>query len=118
MSKVALVQSKLCTQQERKLTQCLKANGYLLCTFPYLLQERGEPVDQATLSFEKAMIDVLLNTSGYPEGLRAYPNVARSFGDISGETILGDVVNMVVGYMILTSYAQLMLGRFNCVENR
>ena len=80
--------------------------------------DRGEPVDDPTLEFEGAMIDVLLNQTHYPAGLRAFPNVARSFGDIAGETILGDVLNMVVGYMILTAYVQLMLGRINCVENR
>ena len=80
--------------------------------------DRGEPVDDKTLKFESAMLDVLLNTSHYPEGMESYPNVQRSFGDIAGETILGDVKSLVVGYMILTLYVQIMLGKFNCVENR
>ena len=80
--------------------------------------DRGEPVDDRTLVFEQAMLDVLLNTSHYPDGMISHPNVARSFGDIAGETILGDVYSMVIGYMILTVYVQVMLGRFNCVENR
>ena len=42
----------------------------------------------------------------------------RSFGDIAGSTILGDIKGLVIGYMLLLVYVQIMLGRFNCVEQR
>ncbi len=54
------------------------------------VQGRGEPIDQATFDFEGLMLEVMLNTSYYPEGLKSYPNVKRSFGDIAGSTILGN----------------------------
>ena len=55
---------------------------------------------------------------GYPENLESFPNVKRSFGDIAGATILGDVGVMAIGYMIVFVYVILMLGKFNCLELR
>ena len=79
---------------------------------------RGEPIAQQTLDFEGEMIKVMLNNSDFPTGLEGYPNVKRSFGDIAGSTILGDVGVMAIGYMIVFVYVTLMLGRFNCIEQR
>lgn len=79
---------------------------------------RGEPIDADTLEFEGMMIEAMLNTSDYPEGLVSYPNVKRSFGDIAGSTILGDVGVMAIGYMIVFVYVSLMLGKFNALEQR
>ena len=79
---------------------------------------RGEPISQESLIFEGEMIKIMLNTSDYPKGLASYPNVKRSFGDIAGATILGDVGVMAVGYMIVFVYVMVMLGRFNCLELR
>lgn len=46
--------------------------------------------------------------------------VARvfSFGDISGATILGDVRLLTAGVIVVFMYVQLMLGKFNMVEQR
>merc|ERR1719342_1197555 len=77
-----------------------------------------EPVDPRMLDFEESMIDVLLNTSVYPPGLTSAPNVARSFGDIAGSTILGDIGFFGAGYVMMFGYASFMLGRLNCLENR
>ena len=79
---------------------------------------RGEPIDQATFDFEAEMIAAMLNTSDYPPDLKSYPNVKRSFGDIASSTILGDVSVMAIGYMIVFVYVNLMLGRFNMLEQR
>ena len=81
-------------------------------------KNRGEPISKYTMEFEGMMIEALLNQSQYPEGLKSYPNVHRSFGDIAGSTILGDLKGLVIGYMILFVYVQIMLGRFNCIEQR
>ena len=80
--------------------------------------KRGEPISKETLEFEGELIKVLLNQTDYPKGLKGYPNVNRSFGDIAGSTILGDLKGLAIGYMILMIYVQIMLGRFNCVEQR
>jgi Niemann-Pick C1 protein len=44
--------------------------------------------------------------------------VARSFGDIAGQTILGDVSFFAIGYMLMFGYVTLTLGNFSCVEHR
>ena len=80
--------------------------------------ERNEPIDRKTLEFEGAMIKEMLNTSGYPEGLESFPNVQRSFGDVAGSTIMGDISYMTIGFMIVYAYVMLMLGKFSCVEQR
>ena len=41
-----------------------------------------------------------------------------SFGDISGATILGDVNLLTAGVIVVFLYVQLMLGKFNMVEQR
>ena len=79
---------------------------------------RGEPLDPRMLEFEGDMVSVLTNTSHYPPGLQSAPNVARSFGDIAGATILGDLGNFAIGYCMMFIYASVMMGRFNCVEQR
>ena len=79
---------------------------------------RGEPIDPKTLEFEGDMLDVLLNSSLYPPGLRFAPNIARSFGDIAGSTILGDLGLFGGGYVMMFLYCSLMLGNLNCVEQR
>ena len=73
---------------------------------------RGEPISRKSFEFEGDMIKVMLNTSYYPENLKSYPNVMRSFGDIGGATILGDVAQLGIGYMIVFAYVMLMLGRY------
>ena len=79
---------------------------------------RGEPIDPRMLQWEGDILNIMLNKSDYPPGLESYPNVARSFGDIAGETILGDVSLFVVGYMLMFLYASWMLGRFTCIGHR
>ena len=44
--------------------------------------------------------------------------MARSFNDIAGETILGDVSFFGAGYMMMFAYVTLCLGKFSCVEHR
>ena len=79
---------------------------------------RGEPIAKSTFEFEGEMIDVLLNDTGYPNGLEGYPNVVRSFGDVAGSTIRGDMKSLIIGYVLLFIYVQVMLGKLNCIEQR
>ena len=79
---------------------------------------RGEPIDPKTLQFEGDMLNVLLNSSLYPPGVNFAPNIARSFGDIAGSTILGDLGLFGGGYAMMFFYCSLMLGNLNCVEQR
>ena len=41
-----------------------------------------------------------------------------SFGEISNSTIFGDVKYLVLGYVVMFIYIQMMLGRCNMVEHR
>ena len=64
------------------------------------------------------MITALLNSTRFPTGLDGHPNVRRSFGDIASATIFGDIKGLAIGYMLLMVYVQIMLGKFNCIEQR
>ncbi|XP_042884344.1 protein patched homolog 2-like isoform X2 [Penaeus japonicus] len=72
----------------------------------------------ALYDWEGEFISLLRNDSGRPEGLEVFLQAQRSFGEISGETILGDVAFLVIGNIVLFVYVQLMLGKFNMVETR
>ena len=79
---------------------------------------RGEPLDPRMLDFEGDVIEVLTDKADYPPGLDSAPNVARSFGDIAGATILGDIGFFAIGYCLMFAYASFMMGRLSCVEHR
>ena len=74
--------------------------------------------DSATLEFELELRDVLENQSDLPPGLKSYANVQRSYGDISTKAIWDDVTYMIFGYSVLYIFVQIMMGRFNRVEQR
>ncbi|XP_071537135.1 NPC intracellular cholesterol transporter 1 homolog 1b-like [Panulirus ornatus] len=78
----------------------------------------AEEVDLGLYTWEGEFIRVICNYTGQSEGLGVFLKAQRSFGEISGETIMGDVSFLTVGIMILFVYVQLMLGKFNVVENR
>uniref|UniRef100_A0A2P2I6N8 Niemann-Pick C1 protein-like n=1 Tax=Hirondellea gigas TaxID=1518452 RepID=A0A2P2I6N8_9CRUS len=75
-------------------------------------------VDGPLLAWEGEFIKQVLNDSERPRGVTAYITTERSFGEISGDTILGDVAFLVMGNTVLFIYVNLMLGRFNFVEQR
>ena len=79
----------------------------------------GEIVDQGSLEWELALRDELMSDqSSLPPGVSSYINVARAFSDIAGDTIGGDAIMMPIGFLIMFAYVQLMLGKFNCIEQR
>lgn len=75
-------------------------------------------VDEATLDFELGLRNVLENECDLPIGLRSYANVHRSFGDISTGTIWRDVTYLIIGFMMVYAFVQIVMGRFNRVEQR
>ena len=60
----------------------------------------------------------MFNFSDYPKGLISYPHIGRSFTDVGVGAIFGDSQVLFLGYMIVINYVYIMLGRFNCVEQR
>ncbi|QQP53856.1 Uncharacterized protein FKW44_006485, partial [Caligus rogercresseyi] len=53
------------------------------------VEGQGVIVDKKTMEFEKEMLDIFLNETDLPEGVKISPHVSRSFFDIAGPTILG-----------------------------
>ena len=45
-------------------------------------------------------------------------NVQRSYGDVSNGAIWDDVIFLTVGYFMIYAYVQIMLGKFNRIEQR
>lgn len=78
----------------------------------------GEVVDPINLEWEKAFVNLLHNFTSPPNSSKLYYMAARSFGDISSATILGDVRLLAAGICVVFIYVQLMLGKFNLVEQR
>ena len=75
-------------------------------------------MDAATLEFELSLRKVLENDCNLPEGLKSYANVHRSFGDVSTETIWSDVTYLTISFILVYIFVQVMLGKFNRVEQR
>ncbi|TRY61569.1 hypothetical protein TCAL_14942 [Tigriopus californicus] len=75
-------------------------------------------VDPATLDFETQLIHILNNQDRFTDGFVSYSHVARSFSDIASANIFTDVNMVVLGFAIVFIYVLIMLGNFDCVENR
>jgi len=79
----------------------------------------GEMVDSKTAEFETKLSQVLLEARDIqPTNIKVEVNVANSFGTIASDTILTDVNMLIVGFALLYMYVNLMLGKFNLVEQR
>lgn len=78
----------------------------------------GMEVDTASFGWEKELIKAVLNESERPDNISLYLMAASSFGMISGDTIIGDAQYLGVGFLVVFIYVQVMLGKFNMVEQR
>lgn len=78
----------------------------------------GSPVDEFTLRWETSLIETL--TVGLADfgKFELFVNVAKSFSDLSDEAIEGDAFIFGCGTAIMFIYVQIMLGKFNLVEQR
>ena len=74
-----------------------------------------EVADENSLSLEQHMIDVCREENGL-NGFEVYPFTARSFNDVSFQTIFFDVWKMLGGYVIMFFYTVIMLGKLNKKE--
>ena len=80
---------------------------------------RGELVDLATNQFERDLAATFLKYQDVqPVRLRVEVNVANSFGEIASGAIWGDTFNLSIGFSIVFIYVNIMLGKFNHVEQR
>ena len=78
----------------------------------------GSPVDGFTLRWETSLIETLTGGLGDLDGYELFTNVAKSFTDLSSEAIEGDAFFFGCGTAIMFTYVQIMLGKFNLVEQR
>ena len=74
-----------------------------------------EVADENSLAMEQHMIDVCNEENGR-NGFEVYPFTARSFNDVSFQTIFFDVWKMLGGYVIMFFYTVIMLGRLDKKE--
>ena len=74
-----------------------------------------EVADENSLTMEQHMIDVCNEENGR-NGFEVYPFTARSFNDVSFQTIFFDIWKMLGGYVIMFFYTVVMLGRLDKKE--
>jgi predicted RND superfamily exporter protein len=79
---------------------------------------RGEKVDYESFDFEGMLIDLLWNRTDFPSGLHSYVNIQRQFFDSFVGQTFKDSDKLVMGYMLVFVYVNLMLSKMNCVEQR
>ncbi|XP_071523040.1 patched domain-containing protein 3-like isoform X2 [Panulirus ornatus] len=78
----------------------------------------GMEVDTVSYNWEKELINNVLDETKRPDNIYLYLMAASSFGMISEDTILGDVKFLAIGFGVVFIYIQIMLGKFNLVEQR
>ncbi|XP_045610892.2 patched domain-containing protein 3 [Procambarus clarkii] len=78
----------------------------------------GMEVDTVSFNWEKQLIKAVLNKSERPDNISVYLMASSSFGMISEDTIVGDIQYLGVGFLVVFIYIQIMLGKFNMVEQR
>ncbi|XP_053626283.1 patched domain-containing protein 3-like isoform X3 [Cherax quadricarinatus] len=78
----------------------------------------GMEVDTVSFHWEKELIKAVLNESERPDNITVYLMASSSFGMISEDTIIGDIQFLAVGFGVVFIYIQIMLGKFNMVEQR
>lgn len=77
----------------------------------------GKEVDEKGESWEKSYLDIGDKGSSVPK-TNLYYFSTRSFGDVGGDAISGDVRFLAAGYMIVIVFVCIVLGKFNRVEQR
>ena len=81
--------------------------------------DTGEIVDSNSLEWEEQLEKVLKeDQSELPANIETFINVARSYSDVAGETIVNDAMMMPIGFGIVFVYVTIMLGKFTCTEQR
>ncbi|XP_023339853.1 patched domain-containing protein 3 isoform X2 [Eurytemora carolleeae] len=84
----------------------------------YGTASRGEKIDQASYDFEGALIKLFTTREGMPRHMTSYVNVQRQFFESFVGQTFKDADKLVLGYVLVFIYVNLMLSKFNCVEQR
>ncbi|XP_076059078.1 patched domain-containing protein 3-like isoform X2 [Oratosquilla oratoria] len=78
----------------------------------------GMEVDPDSFEWESSMVETVINSSNEANYSKIYLMSSSSFGKIAEDTIQGDVTLLTVGFATVFTYVQIMLGKFNKVEQR
>ena len=79
---------------------------------------RGEKIDHQGFAFEGKMIKLFMERDTFPDGLSSYVNIQRQFFDSFVGQTFKDADKLVMGYMLVFVYVNVMLSKLNCVEQR
>jgi len=77
---------------------------------------KGSPVDQFSLNWEQKLIENLIEFREKDDSV--FFNIAKSFSDLSARAIEGDALLFGIGTSTVFIYVQIMLGKFNFVQQR
>ena len=72
----------------------------------------------ASIAFEEALKEDLLDLAKSNKDFDIAVFVHRGFDDVVNENILGNYNLLYSGFAIMFVYVLVMLGKFNCVEQR
>ncbi|XP_033736833.1 protein patched homolog 1-like [Pecten maximus] len=77
---------------------------------------KGDSANKAeSMDWETKIVNLVLNAKD--SSISEYYILAtRSFSDVAGDAISGDVSLLSAGYMIVIVYVVIILGRFNCLD--
>ena len=79
---------------------------------------QSTPVTNASIAFEEALKEDLLDLAESSKDFDISVFVHRGFDDVVNENILGNYNLLFSGFAIMFVYVLVMLGKFNCVEQR
>ena len=79
---------------------------------------QSTPVTNASIAFEEALKEDLLDLAKNNKDFDIAVFVHRGFDDVVNENILGNYNLLYSGFAIMFVYVLVMLGKFNCVEQR
>ena len=82
------------------------------------IKNQSTPVTKASLLFEYVLRDTLLEAAKDLDQYEMAVFVYRGFDDVINENILGNYNLLYSGFSIMFVYVLIMLGKFNCVEQR
>ena len=80
--------------------------------------QRGEKVDRFTFEFEGALMAATTERHHYRDNVEVSVNVHRMFFESLERKAFQDAGMLLLGYFIVFVYVFLMIGKFNCVEQR
>ncbi|CAG0902809.1 unnamed protein product [Darwinula stevensoni] len=100
--------------------------GAAAVMFVYILKDRanatnrkGQPVDLIAEPWEEKFLELMFhNGLPKPPGLKIYANAERSFRDGISEMRDKNMIYFALGFVLITIYVAINMGKFNLLEQR